>query len=94
MWKKKLLIIAGIITGTALLGVLGVFFYKSKEYFANQFGRNTYISNTNVSSMTVDEAVEVMNESKGFSVEFSKTERFMKLIFPLRSGGNFQKTRL
>lgn len=72
MWKKKLLIIAGIITGTALLGVLGVFFYKSKEYFANQFGRNTYISNTNVSSMTVDEAVEVMNESKGFSVEFSK----------------------
>lgn len=72
MWKKKLLIIAGIITATALLGVLGVFFYKSKEYFADQFGRNTYISNTNVSSMTVDEAVEVMNESKGFSVEFSK----------------------
>lgn len=79
MWKKKLLIIAGIITGTALLGVLGVFFYKSKEYFADQFGRNTYISNTNVSSMTVDEAVEVMNESKGFSVEFSKNGKIHEI---------------
>ena len=72
MLKKKLLIIAGIIAGTALLGLVGVFLFNSKEYFSNQFGRNTYISNTNVSSMTVDEAVAVMNESKGFSVEFSK----------------------
>ena len=40
MLKKKLLIIAGIIAGTALLGLVGVFLFNSKEYFSNQFGRN------------------------------------------------------
>lgn len=72
MLKNKLMITAGIIAGTALLGLAGGFFYKSKEYFTGQFGRNTFISNTNVSSMTVDEAVAVMNESKGFMIECSK----------------------
>ena len=35
MLKKKLLIIAGIIAGTALLGLVGVFLFNSKEYFSN-----------------------------------------------------------
>lgn len=38
----------------------------------DKFGRKTFISNTDVSSMTVEEAVAVMNDSKGFKVSFSK----------------------
>ncbi len=69
---RKFLLIFGVIAGAAVLCLAGLFFFNSREYFADQFGRNTYISNTNVSSMTVDEAVAVMNESKGFTVRFSK----------------------
>lgn len=72
MWKKRLLIVARILVCFVLLGVAGAFLYNSKEYFGNQFGRKTFISNTDVSSLTVDEAVAVMNASEGFSVEFSK----------------------
>lgn len=72
MKKKKVLVITGIIAGVALLCLVGLFFFNSREYFSDQFGRKTYISNTDVSSMTVDEAVAVMNASKGFTVEFSK----------------------
>lgn len=72
MKKKTGLIIGGLIAGIAVLCLVGLFLFNSKEYFADQFGRNTFISNTNVSSMTVDEAIAVMNESKGFKVTFSK----------------------
>nr|MBP3599410.1 L,D-transpeptidase family protein [Eubacterium sp.] len=70
--KKRILKIGGIILGVVVLCLLGLFFYKSREYFSDQFGRNTYISNTNVSSLTVDEAVTAMNESRGFYVVFVK----------------------
>ncbi len=72
MKNKKVLVIAGIIAGVAFLCLVGLFFFNSREYFSGQFGRKTYISNTDVSSLTVEEAVAVMNESKGFTVEFSK----------------------
>ncbi len=72
MWKKRLLVVARILVCFVLLGVAGAFLYNSKEYFGNQFGRKTFISNTDVSSLTVDEAIAVMNASEGFSVEFSK----------------------
>ena len=62
----------GIIAGVAFLCLVGLFFFNSREYFSGQFGRKTYISNTDVSSLTVEEAVAVMNESKGFTVQFSK----------------------
>jgi lipoprotein-anchoring transpeptidase ErfK/SrfK len=65
-------VIAGIIAGVAFLCLVGLFFFNSREYFSGQFGRKTYISNTDVSSLTVEEAVAVMNESKGFTVQFSK----------------------
>lgn len=42
----------------------------------DKFGRKTFISNTDVSSMTVEEAVAVMNDSKGFKVSFSKDGKF------------------
>lgn len=79
MLKNKLIVTAGIIAGTALLGLAGGFFYKSKEYFTGQFGRNTFISNTNVSSLTVDEAVAVMNESRDFTIECSKNGISMQI---------------
>lgn len=72
MKKKKGLIITGIIAGLVLLCLAGVFLFNSREYFADKFGRKTYISNTDVSSLTVDEAVAVMNDSRGFSVRFYK----------------------
>lgn len=72
MKNKKVLVITGIITGVAVLCLVGLFFFNSREYFADKFGRRTYISNTDVSSMTVDEAIAVMNDSRGFLVEFSK----------------------
>lgn len=72
MKNKKVLVIAGIIAGVAFLCLVGLFFFNSREYFSGQFGRKTYISNTDVSSLTVEEAVAVMNESKGFTVQFSK----------------------
>lgn len=75
MKSKKVLWIVGIITGVVLLCLVGLFFFNSKEYFAGKFGRNTYISNTDVSSMTVEEAVAVMNESKGFVVHFTKDDK-------------------
>lgn len=67
--------IISIIAGVVLLCLIGVFFFNSKEYFSDQFGRKTIISNTDVSSMTVDEAVAVMNESRGFKVTFLKNEK-------------------
>lgn len=72
MKNKKVLVIAGIIAGVAFLCLVGLFFFNSREYFSGQFGRKTYISNTDISSLTVEEAVAVMNESKGFTVQFSK----------------------
>lgn len=70
--KKKVLLISGITAGTVLLCLLGLFFFYSREYFADQFARHTYISNTDVSSLTVEQAVMVMNESRGFGVTFNK----------------------
>ncbi len=72
MKNKKVLVLTGIIAGVAFLCLVGLFFFNSREYFSGQFGRKTYISNTDVSSLTVEEAVAVMNESKGFTVQFSK----------------------
>lgn len=72
MQKKKFIIVARTVLCLILLGAAVTFFYYSKEYFSDEFGRKTVISNTDVSSMTVDEAIAVMNASKGFSVEFSK----------------------
>lgn len=76
MRKKKVLLIVGIITGAVVLCLAGLFFFNSKEYFMDKFGRKTFISNTDVSSMTVEEAVAVMNDSKGFKVSFSKDGKF------------------
>lgn len=73
--KKKGLVITGIIAGVVLLCLVGLFFFNSREYFADQFGRKTYISNTDVSSLTVDEAVAVMNDSRGFTVRFLKDNK-------------------
>ncbi len=73
--KKKGLIITGIIAGVVLLCLVGLFLFNSREYFADQFGRKTYISNTDVSSLTVDEAVAVMNDSRGFTVRFLKDNK-------------------
>ncbi len=70
--KKRMLLISGIIFGVILLCLTGLFLFYSREYFADQFGRNTYISNTDVSSLTVEEAVTAMNESRGFMVTFEK----------------------
>ncbi len=72
MKKKRALLIVGIVTGVAIMCLTGLFFFYSKEYFEGQFGRKTYISNTDVSSLTVEEAMVAMNESTGFKVTFSK----------------------
>ncbi|MCM1246092.1 MAG: L,D-transpeptidase family protein [Roseburia sp.] len=72
MKKKRGLVIAGMIAGVVLLCLVGLILFNSREYFADKFGRKTYISNTDVSSLTVDEAVAVMNDSRGFTVRFFK----------------------
>lgn len=75
MKNRKVLAIVGIIAGVAALCLVGLFFFNSKEYFAGQFGRKTTISNTDVSSLTVEEAVEAMNDSRGFVVRFQKEDK-------------------
>lgn len=70
--KKKVLLVSGIVSSVLVLCLLGLFFFNTREYFADQFGRHTYISNTDVSSLTVEEAVMAMNESRGFCVTFTK----------------------
>ncbi len=77
MKARKVLVIVGIIAGAAFLCLAALFFFNSREYFSEQFGRRTFISNTDVSSMTVDEAVAVMNASKGFTVEFSRNGKIL-----------------
>ncbi len=72
MTKKKVLLITGIIAGVMVLCLAAVVIFNSKEYFTDKFGRKTFISNTNVSMMTVDEAVAVMNESRGFNIIVSR----------------------
>lgn len=79
MKSKKGWIIIGIIAGVMLLCLVGLFFSNSREYFSDKFGRKTYISNTDVSSMTVDEAVAVMNDSRGFTVRFFKDSEEYKV---------------
>lgn len=72
--NKKLLI--GCIAGACvLICLLIAFFISSKEYFGGQFAPHAIVSNTDVSAMTVEEAIAKMNAAEGFTVTVNKDNK-------------------
>lgn len=73
MSKKKALLIAG---GVLLVAILGVGFFFGKEYFSEEFGRETFISGTDVSSLDLDAALEELQHPKEFVVSLKGTQEY------------------
>lgn len=72
MRGKRKLWAGCIASGVILIALLVIFFAASKEFYLGRFTKNTILSNTNVSAMTVEEAVNTMNEAEGFSILVKK----------------------
>lgn len=72
MREKKGLLIGCITGGVVLVALLVVFFISSKEFYAGRFSSSAMVSNTDVSAMTVEEALESMNSSDNFSIVIKK----------------------
>lgn len=75
MKEKKKLLIGCIAGGVVLVALLAVFFISSKEFFTGRFAPSVMVSNTDVSTMTVEEALNSMNSSDGFSIVIRKNEK-------------------
>lgn len=72
--NKKILI--GCISGACVfIFLLIAFFISSKEYFSGAFAPHAIVSNTDVSAMTVEEAVQKMNAAEGFTVSLLKEKQ-------------------
>lgn len=72
--NKKILI--GCISGACVfIFLLIAFFISSKEYFSGAFAPHAIVSNTDVSAMTVEEAVLKMNAAEGFTVSLLKEKQ-------------------
>ena len=72
--KKKKLLIGCIIGGAVFAALLVLFFLSSKEFYMGRFSPSVMVSNTDVSAMTVEEAVNSMNRSDGFSLVLKKED--------------------
>lgn len=72
MKSKKRGWIAGIAGAAVLLVLLAVFFVSSKEFYMGRFSASVVASNTDVSAMTVEEALASMNDSEGLTVLLNK----------------------
>ena len=69
MKNKNKLMIGCIAGGAVLAALLVAFFVLSKEYFGGSFSPKAVLSNTDVSALSVDEALDAMNQSKGFEIQ-------------------------
>ena len=72
MTDKKKMIIGCSAGAVVLVALLAAFFISSKEFYAGRFSAKAVVSNTDVSAMTVEEAVQSMNQSDGFSIVLKK----------------------
>lgn len=74
MGKRKKLVI-GIAGGISLFAFLVVFFLLTKEFFFQKFSYGITLSNTDVSSMTVSQALETMNSTEHFDLTVKKEDK-------------------
>lgn len=72
MKEKKKLLFGCIAGGVMLAALIVAFFVSSKEFFTGRFTASAMVSNTDVSTMTVEEALASMNSSDGFSIVVKK----------------------
>lgn len=72
MKENKKFIIGGIAGAVVFLGLLAAFFVCSREFYAGRFSAHAMVSNTDVSGMTAEEALQSMNHSDGFSINLKK----------------------
>jgi len=69
---KKKLIIGCSAGAVVLVALLAAFFISSKEFYMGRFSAKAVVGNTDVSAMTVEEAIQSMNQSDGFSIVMKK----------------------
>lgn len=74
MREKKGLIIGCTAGAVLLIALLAVFFLSSKEFYTGRFSAKAMVSNTDVSAMTVEEALASMNSSDGFTIVLKKDD--------------------
>ena len=75
MKNKNKLMIGCIAGGAVLAALLVAFFVLSKEYFGGSFSPKAVLSNTDVSALSVDEALDAMNQSKGFEIQVQAKDK-------------------
>lgn len=67
--KRKHFLVAGVCVFVCLLIA---FFVSGKDYFNGNFTAHAIVSNTDVSALSVEEALEKMNAAEGFTVSLTK----------------------
>lgn len=72
MKENKKVLIGCIVGACVFVCLLIAFFISSKEYFSGNFAPHAIVSNTDVSAMSVEEAVQKMNDAEGFTVSLAK----------------------
>ena len=75
MRENRKILIGCVAGGCVLICLLVAFFVSSKEYFSGAFSPHAMVSNTDVSAMTVEEAVQKMNAAEGFMVSVVKGDK-------------------
>lgn len=74
--KENKKIVIGCIAGACVFVCLLIaFFISSKDYFSGNFAPHAIVSNTDVSAMSVEEAVQKMNDAEGFTVSLTKDKK-------------------
>lgn len=79
MKENKKILIACIAGACVFVCLLITFFVSSKEYFSGDFAPHAIVSNTDVSAMSVEEAVEKMNAAEGFTITLIKENQEYKI---------------
>ncbi len=79
MKENKKILIACIVGACVFICLLITFFVSSKEYFSGDFAPHAIVSNTDVSAMSVEEAVEKMNAAEGFTITLIKEKQEYKI---------------
>ncbi|MCR5692283.1 MAG: L,D-transpeptidase/peptidoglycan binding protein [Eubacterium sp.] len=72
MKENKKVLIGCITGGVALVALLAVIFILSRNYFGGKFAADTIANGTQVGSMTVDQAVEVLNQAPNCTILVDK----------------------
>lgn len=79
MKSNRKLVIGCIAGACVFICLLIAFFICSKEYFGDKFAPHAIVSNTDVSAMTVEEAIGKMNSADGLSVTVQKNDKEYKI---------------